>query len=117
MALRIILRRCVMLPTPPADELINIVAFQAITSQGDEVGHGIDAVGLPEDADLPSSVKTALKHTWPRLQDRCKFFTEEAQNLEIVSLFFDRQWWSENLSSPPPRFGGCGYWTTSGTRW
>jgi len=61
-----------------------------------------------EDADLPSSVKTALKYTWPRLQSGCKFFTEEARDLQIAMLFFDKRWWAKNFSSSCPGLVGAG---------
>ncbi len=61
-----------------------------------------------EDADLPSSVATALQYTWPRLHDGCKFFTQEAQDLEVATLFFDKEWWSRQLGSSPPGLVGAG---------
>jgi hypothetical protein len=61
-----------------------------------------------EDADLPSSVATALQYVWPRLHEGCKFFTQEAQDFEVVALFFDKEWWSRHLGSSPPGLVGAG---------
>ncbi len=61
-----------------------------------------------EDSDLPSSLKTILKFIYPHLQNGCKFYTEEAQDFEIASLFFNDQWWNENLCMPSPGLVGAG---------
>jgi len=60
------------------------------------------------DVDLISSLKTCLIEMWPRLQGGCKLFSHEAQDLAFVSLFFDKEWWQNNLKSPPPGFIGAG---------
>ena len=60
------------------------------------------------DVDLISSLKTCLINIWPHLQDGCKLFSHEAQNLAFISLFFDKEWWQNNLKLPPPGFIGAG---------
>lgn len=60
------------------------------------------------DVDLVDSLETCLKALWPMLQDGCFLFTHEAPHLEISSLFFDREWWRENLNSIPPGLIGAG---------
>ena len=60
-----------------------------------------------EDADLPSSVRDVLTYAWPRLHLGCPFFSHEAQDYEVVELFFDRSFW-RNLNSSPPGFIGSG---------
>jgi O-methyltransferase len=61
-----------------------------------------------EDADLPTSVRTVLRETWPRLQSGCRFFCHEAQDLQVVEIFFDREWWEQNLGFTVPGFVGSG---------
>jgi O-methyltransferase len=61
-----------------------------------------------EDADLPSSVKDVIRHTWGRLEPNCRFFTHEAQDSEVVRIFFDQQWWREELGEEPPGLVGSG---------
>lgn len=60
-----------------------------------------------EDADLPSSVRVCLKHLWSKLQDGCRFFSHEANVVGVVSLFYDSNWWRENLHTIPPGFYSC----------
>ena len=64
-----------------------------------------------EDADLVSSVKECLKHLWPKLEEGCTFYSHEPFSFDVVSLFFDKQWWKENLNSEPPGYfgSGCGF--------
>lgn len=64
-----------------------------------------------EDADLVSSVKDCLKHLWPKLQEGCTFYCHEPFSFDVVSLFFNKQWWKENLNTDPPGFvgSGCGF--------
>lgn len=61
-----------------------------------------------EDVDLRSSLETCLVHLWPLLQPGCYFFTHEARHMEITPVFFDREFWRENLNSNPPGLVGAG---------
>ena len=61
-----------------------------------------------EDADLPSSVEEIVRHLWPKLQARCKFYCHEPWSVNVVSLFFDRHWWDTRMGTPPPGFYGSG---------
>jgi hypothetical protein len=61
-----------------------------------------------EDADLPSSVKDVIRHTWRKLEPDCQFFTHEARDREVVRIFFDQQWWREELEEEPPGLVGSG---------
>lgn len=61
-----------------------------------------------EDADLRSSVEDCLKGLWPKLQDGCKFFSHEPWSVQVVSLFYDASWWTENLDTHAPGFHGSG---------
>lgn len=60
------------------------------------------------DADLVESLKPCLVAIWPHLQEGCKMYVHEARSLSLVSLFFDREWWRNNLSTEPPGFVGAG---------
>jgi hypothetical protein len=67
-----------------------------------------------EDADLPASVRSVLRGAWKKLQPGCPFFCHEARDREVVSLFFDRQWWTEAIGEDPPGFIGSGVGMMSG---
>ena len=61
-----------------------------------------------EDVDLPESVKTVIGFAWPRLQKDCIFFSHEARDLEIVSIFYNNRWWKNRLNTPAPGLIGSG---------
>lgn len=61
-----------------------------------------------EDADIVSSVEDCLRYLWPKLQEGCLFYSHEAWSMQVVSLFFDKRWWKENLNENPPGFYGSG---------
>jgi len=67
-----------------------------------------------EDADMPSSVQDCLRYLWPKLQEGCKFFCHEPWSINVVSLFYDRKWWKDNLNTHPPGFYGSGHGIISG---
>lgn len=69
------------------------------------------------DVDLRSSLEACLKYLWPLLRDGSYLFTHEAPHMEIASLFFDRQWWRDNLNCDYPGLvgAGCGLGLTPGT--
>lgn len=60
------------------------------------------------DADLRASVETVVSNLWPQLSDGCSFFTHEAEQMEIASLFFDACWWKAHLDSNAPGLVGAG---------
>jgi O-methyltransferase len=60
------------------------------------------------DVDLATSEKTCLRHLWPLLVPGAFLFTDEAHHLEIAELFFDRQWWKDELHAEPPGLVGAG---------
>lgn len=60
------------------------------------------------DVDLASSEKTCLEYLWPLLIDGGYLFTDEAPHLEIATLFYDRQWWSNVLGTEAPGLVGAG---------
>jgi len=61
-----------------------------------------------EDVDIASSAKDCLKYLWPKLSERCKFYCHEPWSFEVASLFFNKEWWAENLQTTPPGFFGSG---------
>ena len=61
-----------------------------------------------EDADLVSSVKDVLIHSWPRLNPGGLFFSHEALDLEVCALFFDAEFWQTHHQCPPPGLVGVG---------
>ena len=61
-----------------------------------------------EDADLLTSVEDCLRYLWPKMQQNCIFCSHEPWSFEIVSLFYNRKWWQENLKEEPPGFFGSG---------
>lgn len=60
------------------------------------------------DADFVESLKPCILEVWPNLQDKCRMYVHEATSLILVSLFFNKEWWKENLNSPAPGFVGSG---------
>ncbi len=60
------------------------------------------------DVDLRASLETCVIHLWPLLAEGGYLFTHEAQQMEIASLFFDREWWQQKLHTGPPGLVGAG---------
>jgi len=60
------------------------------------------------DADLIESTKTCITYLWPLLEDGCPFYIHEAQHLNIVELFFDKEWWKATFHTNPPGLIGAG---------
>lgn len=61
-----------------------------------------------EDADLPSSVEDVIINLWPKLKNGCRFYSDEPWSLGVVSLFYDKEWWNNNMNCDPPGFHGSG---------
>jgi O-methyltransferase len=60
------------------------------------------------DVGLRASAETCLEHLWPRLGDGCYLFTHDVKHVEISLIFFDAEWWRENLGCDPPGLIGAG---------
>jgi O-methyltransferase len=60
------------------------------------------------DVDLAASETTCLRYLWPLLIDGGFIYTDEADHLEIASLFYDKQWWRDELGTTPPGLVGAG---------
>lgn len=70
-----------------------------------------------EDADLVNSVEDCIRYLWPKLQMDCKFYCHEPWSIGVVGLFYDKQFWSENLNTTPPGFYGSGRGVMVGSRY
>jgi macrocin-O-methyltransferase TylF-like protien len=71
-------------------------------------GFGRKCVFAFLDVDLVSSIRTCVRFLWPLLQSGCCVFTHEAPHLEVASVFFEKQWWRENLQCDAPGLIGAG---------
>jgi len=60
------------------------------------------------DVDLADSLRACLKYLWPLLNDGAIFFTHEAMQREIFSIFYDDEWWRRNLGCASPGLVGGG---------
>jgi len=60
------------------------------------------------DVDLRSSLEVCLSHLWDNVQPESYWFTHEGSHVEIASLFFDEEWWQENVDTDPPMLMGSG---------
>jgi O-methyltransferase len=70
-----------------------------------------------EDADIASSVADCLRYLWPKLKDGCKFYCHEPWSIQVVSLFYNKQWWKDNLDTQPPGFYGSGFGLKVGVKY
>jgi O-methyltransferase len=61
-----------------------------------------------EDADMYSSVKDVVRYLWKKLQPGCRLYTHEPFSREVVSIFYDREWWKENIGEDYPGLTGSG---------
>jgi O-methyltransferase len=60
------------------------------------------------DVDLVKSAEPCLRTVWPLLQPDAYLFTDEAHHLEMAQLFYDRQWWEQEVGVAPPGLVGAG---------
>ena len=62
------------------------------------------------DVDLSSSTKTCIKYLWPKLNENSYIFSDDACDMDVVKLWFDKEWWNKNFSIDPPGYigSGCG---------
>jgi O-methyltransferase len=89
----------------------NIKVCQFVKGYFEDTLKDIDSESIVlvfEDADVRTSVEDCLRHLWPKLQEGCKFFSHEPWSVNVVSLFFDKKWWQDNLKAEPPGFDGSG---------
>lgn len=67
------------------------------------------------DVDLEDSLDTCVRHLWPRLVPAGYLFTDEALELDYMSLFFSERWWREHFDRTPPGLVGAGTGLALGT--
>jgi Macrocin-O-methyltransferase (TylF) len=60
------------------------------------------------DVDLIDSLRPCLEAIWPRLCAGGRVYVHEAEDLTLVSTFFDRDWWRQAIGEDPPGFVGAG---------
>ena len=60
------------------------------------------------DVDLASSTRDCLRCLWPLLVEDAAVYTDDAGDLDVVSVFFDQAWWQEALGQPAPAYVGSG---------
>ena len=60
------------------------------------------------DVDLVDSLRPCLAAIWPRLADKGRVYVHEADDLTLVSTFFDRAWWKEATGTTAPGLVGAG---------
>lgn len=62
------------------------------------------------DVDLVESTKDCLKYLWHHLLNNSYVFTDDACDIDVVSLWFDNKWWRDNLNCEAPGYigSGCG---------
>lgn len=60
------------------------------------------------DVDLRASAETCLRYLWPLLATDGHFYTHDATELHLASLFFDDPWWKATLDRASPGLAGAG---------
>jgi hypothetical protein len=60
------------------------------------------------DVDLVESLQPCLVALWPNLAGEGRIYVHEAEDLALVSTFFDRPWWSEAIGVEAPGLVGAG---------
>mgnify|MGYP001156972544 CR=1 FL=1 len=60
------------------------------------------------DVDLSSSTQDCIKYLWKKLDDNSYFYSDDACDLKVVSIWFDKVWWKKNLNIKPPGYVGSG---------
>jgi hypothetical protein len=62
------------------------------------------------DVDLTESTKLCIKYLWKKIRNNSFIYTDDACDLKVVSVWFDNQWWNDNLNQNAPGYigSGCG---------
>lgn len=62
------------------------------------------------DVDLLSSMQDCIRHLWPCFQDGAVVFTDDSCDMEVVKIWFDKEFWAEALDCDAPGYigSGCG---------
>ena len=59
------------------------------------------------DVDLASSTRDCLRHIWPLLVDQGCIYTDDSCEMDVVAIWFDRDFWEE-MGSGAPGYTGSG---------
>jgi O-methyltransferase len=60
------------------------------------------------DVDLRSSLEDCVRALWPNLADGGMLYIHEAEHRHIVDLFYDQEWWREEMGVDAPGLLGGG---------
>jgi hypothetical protein len=60
------------------------------------------------DVDLARSTRECLRHLWPLLIEGGAIYSDDAGDLDVISVYFDTPWWRDTLGIPAPGFVGSG---------
>jgi hypothetical protein len=62
------------------------------------------------DVDLTESTKLCIKYLWKKIRNNSYIYTDDACDLKVVSVWFDKKWWRDNLNEDAPGYigSGCG---------
>jgi O-methyltransferase len=60
------------------------------------------------DVDLLSSLQDCLRHVWPLLVEGGAVYTDDSCDMEVVRIWFDEEWWQQELGEHPPGYVGSG---------
>ena len=62
------------------------------------------------DVDLLESTKDCIVNLWNFLEDEKYVFSDDACDMDVVSIWFNNEWWQKNLNCDAPGYigSGCG---------
>ena len=60
------------------------------------------------DVDLVSSMQDCLKYIWPLLIEGGYIFSDDSCDMEVVKVWFNENWWKNELGQNPPGYVGSG---------
>ncbi len=60
------------------------------------------------DVDLVESTFDCIKNLWPHINNEKYVFTDDACDIDVVSVWFNTEWWKSNLNCNPPGYVGSG---------
>lgn len=60
------------------------------------------------DVDLTSSIKDCIKYIWPLMPDGTILYTDDSCDMEVVKVWFDDNWWQDNIGTNAPGYVGSG---------
>ena len=60
------------------------------------------------DVDLLESTKDCIVNLWNFVQDEKYVFSDDACDMDVVSIWFNNEWWQKNLNCDAPGYVGSG---------